>query len=231
MIIRNSNHMKNYILLFITLMCTSLILNAQVIEKDMRMSAGIQNALVVELKGANKKEAEKLWKDFSKEFGKLERDKKQDEYFLLNVTVPSIDPVNPITIFTKFDQFDDMTRAYFWIKRNDTFLNSIDHETEIDGADVFLTDYSYEVEKEVIKEELENEEKNLRNLQKDLEKLEKKNKDLHDDIEKAKDTIRKAEAAIEQNKKDQEDKSKEIEAQKEIVSKVSDKMNKVGKNR
>lgn len=223
--------MKKYLLLLSIMVFISSEMISQVIEKDMRMSAGVQNALVIELRGADKKKSEKLWKDFSKDFGKLERDKKMDEYFLLNVVVPSIDSDNPITIFTKFDEFDDMTRAYFWIKRDDTFLNSIDNETEINGADAVFTDFSYEVEKEVIKEELEKEEKNLKNLEKELDKLAKKKEDLKNDIEKAKDTIRKAEIEIEQNEKDQKDKSKEIDAQREIVSKVSDKMNKVGKNR
>ena len=223
--------MKNFIL---CLLVSIFSFNAgwtQVVEKDMRMSAGIQNALIVELKGADKKRAEKIWKEFSKDFGKLERDKKMDEYFLSNVRMPSIDANNPVTLYTKFDEYGDMTRAYFWIKREDAFLNSIDHEAEINGADAVLTDFSYEVQKSVIKDELEGEEKNLKNLQKDLEKLEKRNSDLHNDIEKAKDTIRKAEAAIEQNLKDQEDKQKEIKAQDEIVSKVAEKLQNVGKNK
>lgn len=208
-----------------------LSLSAQVIEKDLRMSSGVQNALVVELNGADDKRSEKIWKQFTKEFGKLQRDKKMDEFFLLDIIVPSIDPEYAVTVFTKFDEYDDMTRASFWFKMDDRFLNSIDDEDEINGADAFLTDYKIEVEKTVIKDQLDDEEDDLKDLQKDLSKLEKKNKDLHKDIEKAKETIRKAESEIEENLKDQEKKRKEIEDQKSNVEKVSDKMNKVGKNR
>ena len=223
--------MKNQILLLGILLLAGSTLLAQVIEKDMRMSSGVQNALVVELHGSNKKRAESIWKDFSKDFGKLQRDKKTDEHFLLNVVMPSIDPEYAVTVYTKFDEYDDMTRAYFWFKMDDRFLNSIDDEKEINGADALLTDYSIAVEKEVVKDELKKEEDTLKDLQKDLDKLEKKNKDLLRDIEKAKDTIRKAEADIEQNIKDQDAKNKEIKEQEKNVEKVSDKMNKVGKNK
>lgn len=223
--------MKSLNLLIALFTTISLSLSAQIIEKDLRMSSGVQNALVVELNGADDKRSEKIWKSFTKEYGKLQRDKKMDEFFLLDIIIPAIDPEYAVTVFTKFDEYDDMTRASFWFKMDDRFLNSIDDEEEIDGADAFLTDYSIEVEKTVIKDQLDDEEKTLKNFKKDLSKLEKKNQDLLNDIEKAKETIRKAEAQIETNLKDQEMKREEIEGQEKTVDKVSDKMNKVGKNK
>ncbi len=223
--------MKNTILTLSLLLTMTLTLMAQIGEKEIRMSEGINNAMTVELTGANKKLAEKEWKDFSKKLGKLERDKKNDEYFILDAIVPSIDPEYAVNIYTKFDEYDNTTRAYFWFKMDEHFLNSEDDAKEVEGAEVFLTDYAIEVEKEVILDELKDEEDELKDLEKDLSKLEKQNKNLHKDIEKARETIRKAEEAIEKNEREQEDKKDEINAQKEIVKSVSDKMNKVGKTR
>lgn len=203
---------------------------AQVMEKDLRMSEGIQNALVVELKGADAKKAEKIWKDFAKEFGKVEKDRKMKEFFIEQTIIPSIDQEYAVDIFTKFDQYESNTRAYFWFKMDDRYLNSIDDEDEINGADVFLTDYSIEVEKEVVKDELKDEENGLKNLQKGLSKLEKEESNLHKDIQKAKDAIRKAEEKLVDNAKEQKEKMAEIGNQEEVVKMVAEKLNNVGKN-
>lgn len=220
---------KTY-LITIVFAISSIWAAAQVNEKDMRMSEGVQNALVVELEGANKKKAENVWKNFAKEFGKIERNRKQKEYFIQDAIIPAIDQEYAVTVFTKFDEYDEYTRAYFWFKMDDRYLNSIDDEAEIDGADIFLRDYDIAVEKEVVKDELNGEEKVLRNLNKDLEKLEKNERNLYKDIEKAKDTIRKAEEELERNAEEQKEKKSEIGNQEEIVKMVSEKLNKVGKD-
>ena len=219
---------KQIITTIFALLTVSLI--GQVIEKDLTMSEGVQNALTVELDGANKKRAEGIWKNYSKEFGKLERNRKAKEHVLMNAIIPAVDSEYPITVFTKFDEYDNMTRAYFWFKMDDRFLNSIDDEREVNGIDAFLKRYALEVEKEVVKEELEDEEKELKNLQKDLSKLEKKNKDLHKDIEKAKKKIAESELEIERNLQEQQLKREEISQQQTRVQAVSKRMNNVGSN-
>lgn len=202
---------------------------SQIIEKDGSMSDGVQNALTMDLTGSQKL-VESQWKDFSKKFGKLARDKKTKEYILHEVLIPSIDTEYPVTVITKFEEFDNLTRAYFWFKRDEKYLNSIDNEAEIAGADVFLTNFSVQVKKEFVGKELDEEEKNLRKLEKALDKLKDKNDDLHRDIEKAEDTIRKAKIDIERNLEEQERAKKEIETQREKLKLVSQKMNAIGKN-
>ena len=219
---------KQFITTIFTLLTISLI--SQVVEKDLSMSEGVHNALTVELDGANKKRAEGIWKKYAKEYGKLERNKKAKEHVLLNAIIPAVDTEYPITVFTKFDEYDNMTRAYFWFKMDDHFLNSIDDEREVNGIDAFLDRYALEVEKEVVKEELKNEEKALKNLQKDLSKLEKKHKDLNKDIEEAKKKIADSEREIEKNLKEQMTKKEEISKQQTKVESVSRKMNDVGSN-
>lgn len=215
--------------IFLFVICfLSFSLMGQVMEKDGSMSEGVQNALTLDLKG-NKKLVEGQWKDFTKKFGKLERDKKTKEYFLRSVLIPAIDTEFPVTVVSKFEEFNDMTRGYFWFKQDERFLNSIDNEAEIVGADLFLRNFSIEVQKEYVTKELKEEEKKLKKLEKTLEKLVDKNKDLHKDIEKAEDIIRKSKSDIERNLKDQEAAQKEIDAQRQALGDVSKKMNRIGK--
>ncbi len=222
--------MIKYYLSILLMALGFLIANAQVVEKEMRMSEGVQNALMIELEGSDAKRAENLWKDFAKEFGKIDRNRKVKEFYIENAIVPSIDPEYAVTIFTKFDEYDNQTRAYFWFKMDDRFLNSIDDETQLKGIDAFLSDYGKEVRKEVVKDELKIEEKNLKNLTKDLEKLEKNERNLEKDITKAKETIRKAEEELIKNAQEQKDKRAEIGNQEEVVKMVSKKLNNVGKD-
>jgi hypothetical protein len=216
--------------LILILLIGSIGLNAQITEKEYRMSDGIQNAILVELPGSSSKKAEGVWKDFTKEFGKVDRNRKQKEFYLYDVIVPAIDHEQTISIATKFEEFDDYTRAYFWMKSGDDYLNSDAYPSQIEGARHFFTDYGYAVEKEVVKDELSYEEKILKDFNKDLEKLEKYEKDLYKDIEKAKETIRKAEEELVKNEQERKEKQAEIFNQGEVVKLVSKKLNEVGKN-
>ena len=92
-----------------------------------------------------------------------------------------------------------------------------------------MKDYFVSVRKKVVAEEVKMEEKNLSNLEKDLKKLKEKNEDLHKDIEKAKLKIAEAEKNIEKNLVDQDNKGKEISTQKDVLGKVTEKLNNIGK--
>ena len=223
--------MRSQVLYAAILFVMCNVLRGQVIEKDMNMSEGVQNALTLKLSGANKKRAEGVWKKYTKKYGKMERNKSANEYVLADIIIAAADPDYPLTIYTKFDEYDEMTRAYFWFKVDDRFLNSIDDEQAVNGIDVFLNDYALLVEKEVVRDELKVEEKNLKKLQRQLNKLEKRNKDLHKNIVKAEESIRKAQDEIETNIKAQETAREEVRRQEQNLKIVSDKMNRLGKNK
>ena len=222
--------MFKFYTLVITVLICSMGLNAQISEKEYRFSDGIQNALMVELPGSSSKKAEGCWKDFAKEFGKVDRNRKQKEFYLYDVIIPAIDQEQTVSIATKFEEFDDYTRAYFWIKSGDDYLNSDAYPSQIDGAKHFFTDYGYAVEKEVVKDELNYEEGTLKGMSKDLDKLVKDEKNLYKDIEKAKETIRKAEEALVKNAQEQKEMQAAMFNQEEVVKMVSQKLNNVGKN-
>ena len=214
----------------VAILIFSMALNAQITEKEYRMSDGIQNALLVELPGSSSKKAEEAWRKFAKEFGKVDRNRKQKEFYLYDVIIPAIDQEQTVSIATKFEEFDDYTRAYFWMKSGDDYLNSDAYPSQMEGAQHFFTDYGYAVEKVVVKDELDFEEKTMKDLTKDYERLQKDEKNLYKDIEKAKETIRKAEEELVKNAQEQKEKQAEMFNQGEVVKMVSEKLNNVGKN-
>jgi len=204
------------------------ILNAQVVEKSMEMSAGEHSGLEVDLP-VDRKQAEKIWKSYVKSHGKVDWDRKNKEHILFNANVSSITS-GSVTIIARFNQYNDMTRGSFWFKSGDQFISSEENEEALRSAGEFLQEYAYETERHSIREEIKIEDKGLSNLDKDLTKLEKKNKNLHKDIQKAKETIAKKEKEIEQNLKDQEAKKLEIAKQKEQIQATTLKLTTVGKS-
>ena len=60
--------MRSQVLYAAILFVMCNVLRGQVIEKDMNMSEGVQNALTLKLSGANKKRAEGVWKKYTKKY-------------------------------------------------------------------------------------------------------------------------------------------------------------------
>lgn len=222
--------MKNTILFTIAFLALGLFTaNGQkVYEDDVTMSLGTKNALFIEIEGAEKKRAEKIWKEYVEDFGKVDRNKKAKEYYSQQISVPTINGASPIDLYGKFEEMKDMTRFYLWVDLGGEFANSVDNEKQVDGAEEFLQGYYNKVRKYVVNEELKDEEDDLKDLEKDFSKLQDKNEDYHKDIEKKKKEILELEEKIEKNIEDQEAKTTEIEVQKEAVMKVTEKLNQIG---
>jgi len=218
--------MKYVYALLLTAMCfvTSTV-SAQVAEKTMQMSAGEQSGLEVDLP-IDKKQAEKLWKEYVKPYGKVDWDRKNKEHVLFDQRISSISS-DPVTIVAKFNNYGKETKGAFWFKSGDEWLAADD--SAIRGAGEFLQEYAYEAERHRIKGQIKTEEKGLGSMEKDLRKLVKKNDNLHKDIKKAKELIAKKEKEIEENLKAQEEKKEEIEGQKGKIQGTTESLGKVGK--
>ncbi len=220
--------MKHLFTFFITI--TALITSAQdVIEKKLSMSLGPQNAYYLEIQGADQKMAEKTFYEFVKEFGKMKENSKAREHFLMATKIPVINGTSPLDVYAKFEEGKGLATTYVWVDLGGAFINSTDNATQSAALIQFMKDYFIAVRKKVVGEELKLEEKNMSNLEKDLKKLKEKNDDYKKDIEKAKLKIAEAEKNIEKNLVDQESKAKEINAQKNVVEKVVEKLNNLGK--
>lgn len=222
--------MRNSILF---ILCSFLTLGAfaqEAVERKTSMSLGPQNGFYVELPGANKKMAESTFSDMMKEYGKLKDNKKAREAFLTAVKIPVVNGQSPVDLYVRHEEGKNMMTTYVWIDLGGAFANTQEHPQQVKAIRQLLTDYSNQVKRKVIAEELKEQEKALSNLNKDLEKLQKRNDDFHKEIEKAKQKIAESEKNIEKNITEQENKRLEIQKQADVVSEVTARLNAVGKN-
>lgn len=220
--------MKSILTITFSLVCL-VVFGQDVNEKKISMSLGPQNAFYVEIPGADKKMAEKTFYEFVKDYGKMKENGKAREHFMMATKIPVINGTSPIDLYSKFEEGKNMATTYVWVDLGGSFVNSSDHTSQTAALRQFMYDYFIAVRKKVVTEELKAEEKNLSNLEKDLSKLKDKNQDYNNDIEKAKQKIAEAEKNIEKNIVDQENKTKEIDTQKNVVEKVVEKLNNLGK--
>ena len=195
-------------------------------ETEKVMSQGTKNSLSVNLSKSNAKFAEKIWKDFIKQYkGDYKRDKKNDEYFLDNAMIAGIGGGNTVDMYMKFNETNDNTTATLWIDLGGAYVNSKDFKDKYSEAEKMMFNYAITVSKEQTKLQLEEQQKALKKLESDQKSLEKKNAGLLADIEDYKKKIAKAEEDIKTNLKQQEETKVKMETQKKVVDEVQTKLN------
>jgi hypothetical protein len=218
--------MKNIVLLFLSVVLIGTSAFAQVRENKIQMSLGLQNGLYVSIPDVESKVIQKQWKNYTKNYGKLVKNKNADEQILESVTIPSINADNKMDIYAIFE--NNGLTAFFDLKT--AFLNSTDHPKEFAGAKDFMQQFSYTVQREIVKEELEDAQDLLKKYTRKMADLVKDNKGYHEDIEDAKAKIKKAENNIIGNEKDQEQMKAQISGQTKTVDAIQAKLNKIGKS-
>ncbi len=222
--------MKQIIFTLIAIVASISITDAQeVSEREMSMSIGKQMAFSLEIDGAEENMTKDVLKKFVKDYGKLKRNKKAKEHYIMGARVPMIARSGDVDLYFKLEERVGYTTVNLCIDKGGSFVNSDESPSEAQGAEEFLTELYLAVKKEAITKEMKDQEKELNKMDKDLRKLEKKNNGFHKDIEKAKEKIEKAEKNIEQNLKDQEDQRIRIEQQKKIIEEVIERLNNLGK--
>ena len=202
---------------------------AQVKEQAKTMSLGSKNALILEVPNAKVDYIIDEWKDFIKAEGKVKaaRDKKNDEYFCDNASLPQLAgaTASTVDVFAKVEEFgSDKSLLNVWVDMGGAFLNSYDHPAQYKEAQTLLNRFSVKVASDLIAIDVEKEEKKLKKQDGNLKDLARDNERFKKRIEEAKDAIKKAEADIITNEKDQATAKKEMEVQKSIVDKLRQKI-------
>jgi molecular chaperone DnaK (HSP70) len=223
--------MKLKFILMASLLIFGLNTEAQDIQPhDRTMSMGSHPGFYIDLEDAERKNVEKLWKNYLKEYSKKVK-KNKKEFYTEEGRIPIVNGSAELTLHSQLEEGRNLTTLYTWVDLGGgVFMNEEDHPTQVEGFIKFMEDFYFVVKKDVIKRELEEEEKALEKLDKELKKLMDKNEDFHKEILKAQEKIRKAEEEIEQNLNEQNDKQVQIEKQKKLIEKIIDKFNSVGKN-
>ena len=198
---------------------------ATVREGDKLMSQGSKNALTLDMPKTTAKFAEKLWKDYTKQFkGDTKKDKKSDEWFTDNAMIAAIGGANTIDMYAKFAESGDATTMSLWVDLGGAYVGSKDFKDKYAEAEKIMSDFSLLVQKEQTKIQLEDQADGLKKLEKQQRGLEKDKKSLDDDIISWKKKIEKAEADIVTNGKNQDEQKVKIENQKKLVDEIQKKL-------
>ena len=207
----------------------SLSITAQVSEQKFDISLGSQNAYMIDHIDAEKKMVEKVLEETFKQYGKVKRNRKAKEWSCQECKISTIS-TTPINVYYRIEEGKGQVTSYTFFDDGTKFVSGQNDSDASRAIEKINMDIYYGVRKAVITKELEVAEKGLKNFEKDLGKLEKKNTNLHGDIDNYKEKILQAEKDIEKNLQEQEDKRIEIEQQKKMISKITEKLNNVGRN-
>lgn len=212
--------MRSILIFCITSFILSSSIKAQVMETESNMSLGVQVANEVVLEDISPKEAFKLWKDYFKEYGKIKRNKKANEYYSTGVKINRIFSASKIDFYTRFEERGSSTTMTAWVDLGMAFVNSEEYPSEYKAVVQMLEEFRIIAREFVVGEELKLAEKDLDKMKKELAKLEKDKVNLHQKIEDYMERIRNAENQIVDNRISQDEKRKDIERQLDILKEI-----------
>lgn len=217
--------MKKITTLLCILAITSVYCFAQITEETRAMTQGINNSLTISIPDADDKMVEKLWKKFMKTHGsKTKKIKRSEEWLSSGADISSIGGAQDVNVYATFEQSGSNVSMTAWFDMDGTYLSSIEHPERYSAGEEFLNGFEMEVYKAGVKQEIKEEENNLKKLETNLKKLRKNNDRYHKEIKSAKEKIAKMEANIEENLQEQEEVGTKIDAQKEVVELTKKKM-------
>lgn len=213
---------KQRFLLSACLLCFAISLYAQVSEAEKSMALGAQNALVIDIPQADDKLVAKVWNNYLRDFYKTKTKQLRGggEILAEGISVPALNPGGTVDLYALPEKAGNDVRFNLWVKLPQGFLNSREYEDQYKDAEALLRRFAIEVNKEKIRMDLANQEKELSNLEKEFKKLQSDNARFHKEIEDAKARIKKAEESIVQNEKDQKTTEEKIAQQKKNVDTV-----------
>ncbi len=193
---------RKFQLVLILLVSIITISIAQVSEEEKAMSQGINNALVVNIPNTTTKIAERVWKNYAKQFkGKTKRNRKSEEWKTTDGQISGVGG-DDLTIYAQVQSNNEDVEFSMWVPMSEGYLSS-EYEEEYKEATKMLDEFALEVRIETVKESLKTAERILEKSEKDLSKLKKDNDGYHKDIEDAEKRIENSEESLVTNEDDQ----------------------------
>ncbi|MEL7120723.1 MAG: hypothetical protein AAFO07_14830 [Bacteroidota bacterium] len=190
------------------------------------MNLGTNNALSINLEGVNAKLAKKVWTNYLKSnYGiSIKKVKKADDYIADDVTLPLITTGNTMDMYSRTEDRGTSSKMIMWVDLGGKYLSSEEFPSFYSAASDMLKEYKLEVQREVQRQEIKAEEKELNKLQTKLKSLKRKNSKYHKIIEISERKIQKAKSDIEKNVMDQANATQQIESQVKEVEKANIKL-------
>jgi len=209
--------MKKIITLFFALMAFGAFSQVSVKEQKVNID-GSKDGFYVSIPYGTVKQIEKELKDELKDWkGKY----KGGAFVFVDDCKLKEMGKNTFDVYAKVDEnADGGAFVSIAIDLGGAFLNSSEHGAQAKAIDARLQKFGIKAAKNVVDEEIKEEEKILNERQKELEDLEKEEEKMKKAIEDYKKKVEETESAIEAGKKSQEDKKGEISEQEEKVKAV-----------
>lgn len=196
----------------------TLTVRAQVSEEERLMSMGTQNALTLDFVDVSKKDLMNYWKDYTKDYGKLTKVKKSDDYLLEQVQVLDISGADRLNIYSQVNDLGkEGGKLMVWINDNGAFVSSDGKPEAYSGSVKWLNNFAHYIRVREVEDELAQEQKQLEDLEKELGKLESDREKYLKDIENSKKTIEGRESDTKKNKSDQPNLEADIKRQQKVV--------------
>ena len=197
----------------------------EITESKETMKKGTFNAIVVELPNADDKVALNVWKTFIKGYGaKAKKVKKSKDYLASGAIIGGLNNSENVDVYARVEEKGDDSELIVWIEMGEFYVSSGSFPSDYTAAVKMLEDYVIEVAKELVNNDIEDEEKKMKKMDKEMSKLKKKNSSYHKDIEKAKEAIAKAEKNIEENERAQKEQASVIESQQKALQALKEKL-------
>ena len=207
--------------------CTFCALNAQVLEDKMQMAYGQQNALIIEFTDADSKLVDKEWREFMKDYGRLKKVKKADEFVIEDAQIIDVGGVDRIDVYSRIERMGkEGGRLITWFAVGSGYVNSESTPDAYVGATELLQRFEHRMGVRKIEIELEVEEKEMKKIDTRMTKLQKDNEKYHKEIEKCKERITTMEENITKNLEEQELAQKEIEMQTTVLDAIKERLEK-----
>jgi hypothetical protein len=210
-------------LVFVLTFGASFAQKIQVNESNENIGGASHNAIIVTIPGATLDEVEKAWKGKMKKMGG-KFSKVKGEYFADDAKSKKMGD-NSFDVYARAEKDgDDGVKLIVGIDLGGAFMSSSAHGDQFKIMKDDVYDFAVNTVKDIIGNQLKDQEKVLAKLQKEEKDLVKENEKLHKDIEDYKKKILEAEADIEDNDKNQGTKKEEIGVQEKVLKDVEEKL-------
>lgn len=209
-----------FLLMFI---CSTMWTVAQIsdaIEIIADRSIGKTNGYKVFIPKSDVKKLEAGFKSWMKEYSiRVERDKKTKEFIAKNVIIPSMGE-GKYTIYTTYAETTEGGYLTTIVSVGDVYVTGNTHPKQSAEWIRLLTKFANEQAAEIVKEELESQEKELQSTGKAFEKLKKDQSDYEKDIAECEARIIERKAQLEKNSSDQAKVQSQLTEQEAKVEKI-----------
>lgn len=212
---------KQLNILFLFLVFGLPISKAQVADHERSMSQGSQTAYTINILDTNEKFVSSIWKKYLKSFkGKSKKNRGTEEIFTEGAKISSLGRGERVNLYTIFEQTGDDVSLSMWVDLGGEFLSPQHDANRVEGAKNFLEDFASEVDREIIRLQIKEEEEKLEKLEVNLKRLKKDKAKYEREIESAEEKIQKNKEKIEDNEVAQEEMLQNIKEQTKVLSSV-----------